>query len=333
MNNFNNFLRNILAALSGLFGSKSSQTQMSADPAPATVVSPRVLVIVIDPVVDPASGETLNQRMRWNRPEDLIAAFLADISSVSGGLARYQIVQRVEVSDFPVKADGFRYTPETYLNVLQGNPAHEPDLINYQDFLDRHQILQLVSSNQIDEVWAFGFPYNGFYESTMGGPGAFFCNSNPIPNTSSSRRRFVIMGFSNERGVGEMLHSFGHRAESIMQQVYLRTTGSANLWQRFTRYDQISPGHAEVGTVHFPPNGQRDYDYTNQRIVPSHCDDWYNFPNFTGAVKQVNNAEWGSDIYSYTMWWLKHLPKVDGRTNGIAHNWWQYILDPNRVAV
>ena len=329
----NNFFNNILAVLANLFGSKPSQSQISANPAPAVIVSPRVLVIVIDPVIDPASGETLTQRMKWNRPDDLISTFIADMSSASNGMANYQIVQRIEVNDFPVKADGFRYTPETYLNVLKGNPAHEPDLIDYQDFLKRHQILELVSSNQIDEVWAFGFPYNGFYESTMGGPGAFFCNSNPIPNTSNSRRRFVIMGFSNERGVGEMLHSFGHRAESIMQRVYLRTTGSANLWQRFTRYDQTAPGQAEVGTVHFPPNGERDYDYTNPRVVVSCCEDWYKFPNLQGVMKQVNHTEWGDDIYTYTMWWLKHLPKVHGHTNGIANNWWQYILDPNRVRV
>ncbi len=334
------FFKNILDGLNSIFGSRSAgnkppQAQPTTGLEPAVIVSPRVLVIVIDPIIDPATGEKLTQHMKWSRPEDLITTFLADILETSGGLGRYQIVQRVEINDFPVKADGFRYTPQSYLNVVKGgSPAHQPDMIDYQDFLARHKILQLVSANQIDEVWAFGFPYAGFYESTMGGPRAFFCNSDPLPKTASCSRRFVIMGFSNERGAGELLHSFGHRAESIMQQVYLRTAGSANLWQRFTRYDQTSPGQAEVGTIHFPPNGQKDYDYTNTRIVPSRCDDWYNFPNFKGVVKQVDHTEWGGgDIRVFTKWWLKHLPKTNGRTNGIANNWWQYILDPNRVTV
>ena len=30
-------------------------------------------------------------------------------------------------------------------------------------------------------------------------------------------------------------------------------------------------------------------------------------------------------------WWMKHLPKVAGRTSGVANNWWQYIMDPNLV--
>ena len=335
-----NFFKNLFAGLANLFNPPSSSNKPpEAQPAaviePAVIVSPRVLVVVIDPIIDPATGEKLTQRMKWNRPEDLISGFIADVLEISGGLARYQIVQRIEVNDFPVMTDGFQYAPQAYLSVLKGtNPAHKPDTVNYQTFLDRHKILQLVSTNQIDEVWVFGFPYAGFYESTMGGVGAFFCNSEPLKNTSSCNRRFVIMGFSNERGVGEMLHSFGHRAESIMQQVYLRVAASANLWQRFTRYDKTSPGQAHVGTIHFPPNGERDYDYNNARIVSSFCDDWYNFPNFKGTLKQVNNTEWGGgEIRVFTKWWFKHLPKVGGRTNGIANNWWQYILDPNRVTV
>ena len=130
-----------------------------------------------------------------------------------------------------------------------------------------------------------------------------------------------------------MLHSFGHRAESIMKQVYSRAKGDANLWQRFCRYDKTFPGQAEIGTIHFTPNSDHDYDYNNPRTVASHCDDWYNFPNFKGVVKQVNNTTWGGEIHAYTKWWLQHLPKVGGRTNGIANNWWQYILDPNRVTV
>ncbi len=341
MDNFKNVLGGFTNMFNSLFGgnkpSQPAQPQPSqpASPEPAVIVSPRVLVIIYDPIIDQATGQKLTQHMNWKRPEDLISGFIADMLETSGGLARYQIVKRVEINEFPVKADGFRYTPQTYLSVMNGSAqGHKPDLINYQDLLTRNKILQQISSNQIDEVWAFGFPYAGFYESTMGGFGAFFCNSQPLPNTSSCPRRFVIMGFSNERGVGEMLHSFGHRAESIMRQIYTRATGDANLWERFIRYDKATPGKAEVGTIHFPPNAERDYDYSNPRIVPSRCDDWYNFPNFKGVVKQVNNVEWGGgELRVFTKWWLKHLPKVGGRTNGIANNWWQYILDPNRVTI
>jgi hypothetical protein len=340
MDNFKNLLGGFASMLNSLSGGNKPPQPAQPQPAqparlePVVIVSPRVLVVVYDPIIDAATGTKLTKHKNWKRPEDLISGFIADVLEVSGGLARYQIVKRIEINDFPIKTDGFRYTVQAYLAALNnGAQAHKPDSFNYQDFLTRHNILQLVSSNQIDEVWMFGFPYAGFYESTMGGFGAFFCNSQPLPNTSSCSRRFVIMGFSNERGVGEMLHSFGHRAESIMKQVYLRAKGDANLWQRFSRYDKAFPGQGEVGTIHFTPNSERDYDYDNPRIVSSRCDDWYNFPSFKGLVKQVNNATWGGEIRAYTKWWLKHLPKVGGRTSGIANNWWQYIMDPNRVTV
>jgi hypothetical protein len=119
-----------------------------------------------------------------------------------------------------------------------------------------------------------------------------------------------------------------------MDKVYSKITAQNNLWNKFIRYDKVVPGQAEVGNIHFAPNSEKDYEWGNPRYVPSRCEDWFNFPNFKSAVKQVNCTEWGGgDIRSHHRWWLKHLPKVGGRTNGIANNWWQYVLDPNRVTV
>ncbi len=343
-NSSGGFLEAILAFIKALFGGSASQQPPGSSeptpvppsgPEPAVLVSPRVLLIVYDPIVDPATGMKLTQRMGWKRPEDLTSGFISDILETSSGLGRYQIVQRIEVNEFPVKVDGFRYTAQAYLDVMNGKTQpHNPDMVNYQDFLNRFNILQRVAANEIDEVWAFAFPYAGFYESTMGGYGAFFCNSGPLMGTSKCPRRFVVMGFSYERGVGEMLEAFNHRVESTLEKVYSSSRGGANLWKKFAQFDKSLPGQAEVGTVHYAPNGERDYDWGNTRYVPSRCDDWYNFPNFQGVSKQVNCAEWGGgDIRAYHKWWLKHLPKVSGRTNGIANNWWQYILDLNRVLV
>ena len=322
--------------LRSIFGSKAApKSPTPTMPEPAAIVSPRVLTIIYDPIMKPATGEKLSKLANWPTHENLAGQFISDILQCSNGLGRYQLVERIEVNEFPVKVDGFRYTPQSYAEVMRRTaPGHFPDTINYQEVLMRFNILQRIATNQIDEVWLFGFPYAGFYESIMGGPGAFFCNSDPLVGTSKALRRFVIMGFSLERGVGEMLEAMGHRAESIMEKVYSRSTPQNNLWRKFIRYDKTSPGQSECGNVHFAPNSDKDYDWGNQRTVASRCDDWYNFPNFKGALKQVNCAEWGNgDIRAHHTWWFKHFPKVGGRTNGIANNWWQYILDPNRVIV
>ena len=190
-----------------------------------------------------------------------------------------------------------------------------------------------MARNEIDEVWIFNFPNAGFYESIMGGPGAFWCNAPPLQNTEASKRRFVIMGFSYERGVGEMLENMGHRAESIMQKVFEDIKGEENYWKRFIRYDRTHKGQAALGNVHFAPNSASDYDWNNPSVVVSECDDWlYNFPNFKGITRQVTAADWGSgDTRKHHLWWMSHFPKTLGRRNGISHNWWQYIANPNHI--
>ncbi len=292
-------------------------------------LTPRVLVIVYDPVVVPATGQRLSQHplaSNWNRVDDLIADFIADVQACSGGLVQYRVIERVVADHFLLTESGFRYTGETFLHALNGRvKPNEQDLANYRAIINEFNLLARVASDELDEVWLFGGPFFGFYESRMAGNRAFWCNAPPIENTDG--RRFVIMGFNYERGVGEMLEDLGHRAESMMKEVYWRAHAIENLYERYVRYDKIAPGRAEMGSVHFAPNSERDYDWGNPRTVASRCDNWLHFPEFQNRVKQVNCAEWGNgDIRLHHKWWLSHLPKVAGDTNGILNNWWQYVI-------
>lgn len=269
--------------------------------------------------------------MGWNDPDDLEARFIDDVRDCSHGRAVYQVTHRIEVDGFPAKADGFGYTPESYFAGMRGKGFHQPDGVDYHGLLREFDILRRVQEGEIDEVWLFGFPYAGYNESIMGGPGAFWCNAPPLEATQSSERRFVIMGFNYERGVGEMLEDLGHRAESILTQVFL-TAGEDDLFERFTRNEARNPGQAEVGTVHFAPNSQRDYDWGNPRKVLSRCDTWYAFPDLTGDPRPVNATEWGGgDIRQHHLWWFRHFPHVVGSWRGYLNDWWSYVLDPDRV--
>jgi hypothetical protein len=307
---------------------------MDAAAPPPEVTSLRTLLIVYDPVVDARSGKRLSEFMRWNRVEDLVRGFIADIQETSGGLGQYQILQRIDVDAFPAKVDGYHYDAQSYLNVIRSVARpYMPQEADYYAIIERFNILERIAQDEIDEVWVFNFPHAGFYESIMGGPGAFWCNAPPLRGTQAARRRFVIMGFSYERGVGEMLENMGHRAESILEKTFEGLSGEDNLWKRFIRYEKTAPGGAAVGNIHFAPNSQRDYDWNNPRAVLSECDDWLrNFPNLKGEVRRVTSAEWGyGDTREHHKWWFRHLPRVGGSRNGINHNWWQYVMDPNYV--
>jgi hypothetical protein len=248
-------------------------------------------------------------------------------------MADMKVEERIEVNAFPVKEDGFVYTEKSYLKAWRSQSGfHMPDAIDYHELLSEFDILHKVQQELIDEVWLFSFPYAGCYESVMAGPGAFWCNAPPLSRTDRSNRRFVIMAFNYERGVGEMLESFGHRAESILNKTFESVEDELNLWKQFTRYHLTHPYRAEVGTIHFAPNSQRDYDWGNTRSVISYCDNWIHPPGIQAEPRHVNCQEWGNgDTRLHHLWWFRHIPHFPGSTAGVVNNWWRYIFDPDSV--
>ena len=353
------FLSDLLNALFGTKPTAGGGATTTGQPAtlpdstnePPQICSPKVLLVIYNPTMDTATGKKMVEYMNWSRPDDLVSSFISDILQASNGLVRYQIAKRIELDEFPVLTDGFSYTPATYLDVSRnGATPHNPQGIDYSVLMKRFNILASVADKAFDEVWVLGFPYAGLYESIMGGAGAFWCNAPALPDTATCARRFVVMGFSYERQVGEMLHSYNHRCESILAKVFNsqdfltwayrpgRTPGTVgpgqtlNYFERFILFDLIAPGKAAMGQVHYPPNGVKDYDLGNPNPVQSECYDWLKFPNFKGDVRMISSTEWGGgDERAFQTWWLKHLPKVAGRQNGIHNNWWQYIANPNNV--
>lgn len=293
----------------------------------------RVLTITHNPTIALAGGRRLIAALGWNDPALLAERFIEDVRTGSHGLVDFHIVERLEVDGLPTKSDGFAYTPESYWTNWQRRSGwHRPDGVDYLRLISDFDVIARVDSGQVDEVWLFGGPYFGYYESIMAGPGALPCNAPPLQGAEHARRRFVIMGFNYERGVGEMLEDFGHRAEDILRHTYRNTHGAANLWERFTRHERTHPGRAECGNVHFAPNSRRDYDWGNQQPVISRSRAWLNFPNLDATARRETCAEWGNgDIRLHHLWWFAHFPHVDGAADGIGWNWWEPVIDPNRI--
>ena len=271
--------------------------------------------------------------MGWYDWREQEQQFVRDVAAASHGRLVFQVVERTVINGFPVKLDGFAYDPETYLRCWQrGGGFHEPDDVDYDAVLEEARAVQRVDSGEVDEVWLFGFPYAGYYESRMVGPGAFWCNAPPHEAAERCGRRFVVMGFNYEREVGCMLENLGHRAESIMVHVYRGHAGQRNVWERFTRYEQTHPGQASCGNVHFAPNSAADYDWGNPLPVMSDCDDWLRYPDLTGARRRVTSKDWGNgDMRLHHLWWFERIPHAEGETDGVANNWWRYMGNPNSV--
>jgi hypothetical protein len=305
-------------------------------PAPPETVEPvtkRVSLIIHNPRVPSADNQRLSKALNWHDPRRLVKQYIDDVREVSYGYANYKIVEEIEVDRFPRKADGFTYGADEFYQAWGARKGfHDPDAVDYDALLDEFDMIKKVDDGKVDEFWLYAFPYAGYYESIMGGPGAFWCNAPPLTQTAHASKRFIIMGFNYQRGVGEALEAFGHRAESILKYTFREQKADRNLWARFWRNEKENPGQAEVGWMHYAPNSERDYDWGNKRLVMSRWRTWQNFPNLDGEPQLVNCADWGDgDIRAHHKWWFKLLPHVAGSDNGIAHNWWLYIMDPNYV--
>jgi hypothetical protein len=296
-------------------------------------VSPKVLMIVIDPKVPSEGNKSLREIFKWHDPEKNARGYIEDLKKVSGGYLNYEIVERIDSDQFPPKADGFTYTPDQYVRVMRGQEkAHQPDWLDYHKRIETFDLQNRFLNGDFDEVWVFSFPYAGEYESIMGGPGGFWCNAPAIKNTDRFKRRFVMMGFNFERGVDVMLENFGHRTESIMTELYKRRGKNQDMWKLFTQYEKQNPGNAQCGWMHYAPNSVKDYDWGNTTKVESYCDDWYTYPQLPQVAKTMDNKTWGGgDMRAHHLWWFEHIPKTTGETDGISNNWWEYAVDPNKV--
>jgi hypothetical protein len=277
----------------------------------------------------------VKEYFNWNDSNALAEAYIEDVKWASYGYANYKIVDRIVVDGYPIKRDGFQYDEQSYLKAWENRNFHDPDGVDYLKLVDEFDMIARVDSGEIDEVWLFGHPYGGYYESIMCGPNAFWCNAPALQGTAHAKRQFVIMGFNFERGVGEMLEDLGHRAESMLFKVYEGMEGKTeNLWERFLRIERDVPGKSEVGSVHFSPNSVKDYDWGNLKPVRAYCDNWYNFPDLTGEARMVDCSEWGKgDIRLHHLWWFRHMPHIIGERDGISTNWWDYIIDSNTVKI
>jgi len=306
-------------------------------PSPRVV---KVLAVDYEPDLSSHGGQTLRQFLKWNDPRRMTTNLIRYIKESSGGYADYQLVDFLQVNQFPAKRDGFRYDEQSFLEMWKDRKkVHQPDAFSYAAMFQELNLAARVRSNAVDEVWVWGAPYFGTDEYAMKIPSdqlyyqtdnAWFYRPYDIPDCG---RTVWVMGFNYEVGEDNALHSFGHRCEGILaltvgRGVWNGKAGETNAWSRFTRQADKFPKDAQAGNVHGGPNAKSGYDYGQTNVVLSGADDWLNYPNLTGLKKPVNCETWGKPYHlNFQRWWLAHLPKNPGITDGFYNNWWRYIVD------
>jgi hypothetical protein len=238
---------------------------------PVKVMAPKVFVIDFRPAAVPPE---------WNHADALASQYAQTMRTASANRLIYQIVKKTTVVNYPILEDGRRYTDVTWTQAMQNDKLAFRDshgnymMANYMSIVQEHSLLQQIRDKVIDEVWMFGGPYFGFYESRMVGRGAFWCNA---PGIEQTGRRFVMMGFNYQRDVKEMVHDFGHRAESILSTKFGSQSFIHQLYglqatpAPVNEFEQWLQVH---GTVHRKPGGA-DYGQDELAWVTALKPDWF----------------------------------------------------------
>lgn len=305
----------------------------------------KVLVLAYDPIMENRGGVRLHEACGWTAPETIVSNTVQRWFEASGGMIRFQIAAYTNLDVWPAKTDGFRYTDESYWSIYTNSwrGSHSPDRVDYSRVWseDYPQMLSMVDSGHIDQVWCINGPSFGFWESHMVGKGAYWCNSSG--EDAGNERCFMIMGPSMERPEGD-LHNYGHAGESVLASWFYNYRLSypgvsdtpyagVNDYVRFTRNYYNSPGLIHCGNVHWAPNsgitGSTDeYNFSRTNHVSCYADTWLTYPDGPSDPRLMNNSDWGGGgDTAHMSWWFDHFPRSAEIHNGHICNWLTTFLN------
>lgn len=215
-------------------------------------------------------------------------------------------------------------------------------MTDYNAIMERVDIRSWVEKRGVKEVWLWGYHGGkvGLWESNMASRHGDVSNSNrDAGDLPILARTYTVYHYNYQRGASEAVEDHMHQFEALLNFVDGRDRTPREKWDellfwgRFVGSDAshriVRPG---CGWAHYPPNGERDYDWANPRYVLTDIEDWK--PDGTGERKRINCERWGGDSVKWFTYWMQSLP---GDDNGLTHegrpltNWWLFVGDFDRA--
>ena len=343
-------------------------------------VKVKVAVVYEDPVYndpsnpsDARNGKRIHEIERWNDPHAQMREYAAAFEEISHGAVDIEIVEEHESEKmFCYTSSTANSTREYMTPVLLYKRYFDPDPetgkahididgktldYDYVAMMDAFGLSAKVDAGTVNEVWVYNHPACKMNESRFMGKGGFWCNSMPIEygvgkNYAHNRKLVCVMFCNYERTVDLALHSFAHRTESIMSQVYYQNYNTqTKSWRDYGKYgvftyvyekdwfkgtsrdlnkfdmffshgsafDKVGEsGYAHIGTCHSPCNTDVNYGYGETSAIYTFADEWDNYPYVHGIkadARKVTCSEWKDpkgDQYGYMKWFYRHVPHFKG---------------------
>jgi len=216
-----------------------------------------------------------------------------------------------------------------------GPGAPMPD---YNKIMERVNIQKWVEEKGVKEVWLWAYHGGvvGLWESNMSGPFGDVSNSSCDPrDLPVLEKTYTVYHYNYQRGTSEAVEDHMHQIEAVLNFVDGRHATPPDQWDQLLFWGKFVGSdkthkivHPGCGWAHYPPNGERDYDWANPRTVMSDIEDWR--PDGTGKKQPINCEKWGGNSLKWFIYWMQNIP---GASNGLTYedkplaNWWIFIGD------
>ncbi|MFH2040788.1 MAG: hypothetical protein ABIJ65_15265 [Chloroflexota bacterium] len=213
-----------------------------------------------------------------------------------------------------------------------------PPMTDYNTIIQRIDGKDWIENRGVKEIWVWGYHGGkvGLWESNMAGPYGDISNSDrALDDLPIFSKTFTLFHYNYQRGLSEAIENHMHQIEALLNFVDGRDSTDEDKWSellfwgKFVGSDKshkiIRPG---CGWAHYPPNGEKDYDWANKKYVDTDIEDWK--PDGTGTKQNMNCERWKCNSLSWFQYWMQNLP---GYNSGLScegkplTNWWIFVGD------
>jgi hypothetical protein len=217
------------------------------------------------------------------------------------------------------------------------NGESQPD---YFQILNRFDAKTLVETNNVKEFWINGYNHGNIIpvESNMSSlVTGDISNSKRIDDLPVYKKGYIVYNYDYNLSATDNVHSHGHQLEAMLDFVSQKGTDKTLFSKDFCgkKNDGSSIRNGRAGSVHYPPNADKEFDYANSNLLDSDIEDWS--PN-VGMKRKVNYKNWVDIPYlwpnnekpdkSEAWWYLYWFQAMPGYGNNVRDgilylsNWW-----------